>query len=196
MVLAGAAGRSRRVLLSGLIASLIAGLAACSTLPSGQASTSATPASSAPSAPAVMTGRLALRVGPTADRPGQSLSGLFELGGTDREGRLRLLSPLGTVQAEAQWEPGRVRLTTPNGPIEFDSLASLSEQMLGEALPLAAWPDWLAGRAWPEALALRNDTGFSQLGWQIDLVALDSEGLLTARRDGVPSILLTIRLDH
>ena len=47
------------------------------------------------------------------------------------------------------------------------TLEDLSREALGEALPLAAWPDWLAGRPWGGAPHRATEGGFEQLGWQV-----------------------------
>ena len=173
----------RRWLLIGLACSA---LQACSPLPLAPADTPAAPSFS---------GRLALKVAATGDHPRQSLAAQFELQGNEERGRLRLLSPLGMVLADASWTAESVSLRTADGQRDFGSLAELSQVALGESLPLGALLYWLAGQPWPGALALANDGGFSQLGWQVDLTGLDSAGLFAARRDGTPAIELQARLE-
>jgi outer membrane lipoprotein LolB len=140
------------------------------------------------------TGRLAVRVDASAQRVAQSVSAGFELRGTDLIGELRLLSPLGTSVAQARWAPGRVRLETGEGQREFASLDELSVAALGEALPLAALPDWLAGRPWPAAPYTPNAEGFEQQGWQVQLTR-QAEGFIEARRSAPPAVQLRIKLD-
>ncbi len=149
-----------------------------------------------PGAPARWTsGRLALRVDAAPGRPPQSLSAGFELRGDDREGELRLLSPLGTLLAAARWAPGLALLDAGEGERRFASLDALSREALGEPLPLAALPDWLAGRPWRGAGHTATADGFEQLGWVVTLGAL-AEGLLQARRAAVPAVTLRVRLDN
>jgi outer membrane lipoprotein LolB len=140
-------------------------------------------------------GRLALRVDATPERPAQSLSAGFELRGDDREGELRLMSPLGTQLAAARWAPGLALLQTPEGDRRFASLDALSSEALGEPLPLAALPDWLAGRPWRGAAHALLADGFEQLGWVVTTRAL-AEGQLLARRATVPVVTLRVRLDN
>ena len=140
------------------------------------------------------TGRLSLQVQAFQDRAAQSLSAAFELRGTASSGELRLLSPLGTLLLAATWQDKLATLSTPQGQTRFDSLDQLSQQALGETLPLAALPDWLAGRPWPGAAHQPGPDGFEQLGWRVDL-ARRAEGWVLARRDAPPAVMLRIRLD-
>jgi outer membrane lipoprotein LolB len=140
------------------------------------------------------TGRLALRVEASAERPPQSLSAGFELRGDGREGELKLLSPLGTQLAAARWAPALALLVTGDGERRFESLDALSREALGEPLPLAALPDWLAGRPWRDAPHTPRDYGFEQLGWVVTTAAL-ADGQLLARRSAAPVVTLRVRLD-
>jgi outer membrane lipoprotein LolB len=135
-----------------------------------------------------------LRVDATATRASQGMSAGFELRGNGHIGELRLLSPLGTRLAEARWAPGVAVLNTPQGETQFGSLDELSRQALGEALPLAALPDWLAGRPWPDAPSTPETQGFEQLGWRIDL-ARQADGWIEARRAAPPAVELRVRLE-
>lgn len=132
-----------------------------------------------------LSGRLAVRVAGDAAR---SLSAAFELTGNAQAGSLALTSPLGTVLAQARWAPGRATLQTPDGQSQHASLDDLAEAALGERIPLAALLDWLHGRPWAGAPALplpAPATGFSQLGWQVDL-ARRADGWVQAQRDQPP----------
>jgi outer membrane lipoprotein LolB len=141
-------------------------------------------------------GRLALRVDAQPDRAAQSVAAAFELRGNGRAGELRLLSPLGAQLAHARWNGVRATLTTPDGERGFADLDDLAEQSLGERVPLAALPDWIAGRPWPGAPSRPAEPGpgFEQLGWAVDLSAFDG-GRLTARRPAPPAVTLRIVLD-
>ena len=140
-------------------------------------------------------GRLSVRVEASADRAAQSLGAAFELRGSGESGELRLISPLGTQLASARWAPGLALLTTADGATEFASLDDLSRRALGEALPLAALPDWLAGRPWPSAPHRPEPAGFEQLGWQVSL-ARWAEGWVEARREAPPAVTVRVRLDE
>ena len=148
----------------------------------------------APAPAPALSGRLALQVEATLEHPAQSFSAAFELRGDAQRGALQLLSPLGTTLADARWAPGETRLRTSAGEARFDDLQELSRQALGEALPLAALPDWLAGRPWAGAAHATIDNGFEQLGWQV-LLTRRAEGWIEARRAAPPAVLLRVRLD-
>lgn len=150
----------------------------------------------APSGPVDYSGRLAVQVAAQGDRPAQSHSAAFELGGDARDGHLRLLSPLGTVVADARWQADRVTLETGEGPRQYPSLEALARDTLGEAIPLAALLAWLHGQPWAGAPHEPMDGGFRQLGWTVDTHALVEEGQLLARRDAAPTVTLRARLDR
>lgn len=149
----------------------------------------------APGETAWTSGRLAVNIAADAGQAAQSMSAAFELRGDDRSGELRLNSPLGTRVAQARWAPGLAVLDTPEGERRFDTLDELSRQALGEALPLAALPDWIAGRPWPAAPHLGRDDGFEQLGWQVLLLRL-ADGVIEARRPAPPAVVVRLRLDQ
>lgn len=168
-----------------LAAALLASLAGCASPPLQPGETAWT------------TGRLSLRVEALGERPAQNLSAAFELRGnadSGGSGELRLISPLGTVLASARWQPGLAMARTSEGERQFSSLDELSRQTLGEALPLAALPDWLAGKPWPGALFEAQADGFVQLGWRV-LTSRLAEGWISARRDAAPAVDLRVRLD-
>ena len=139
-------------------------------------------------------GRLSLRTEATPTHAGRSLSVAFELRGDERQGELRLNSPLGTRMASARWGPGVAVLATAEGESRFQNLDALSSQALGESLPLAALPDWLAGRPWNGAEHRIVPGGFEQLDWQVEL-GRRSEGWIEARRLVPPAAWVRVKLD-
>jgi outer membrane lipoprotein LolB len=141
-------------------------------------------------------GRLSLQVDAAPPEPARQLSAGFELRGDPARGALDLTSPLGTVLAQARWQPGRAELQTPTGQQSFSDLDGLSRSTFGEPLPLTALFDWLRGRPWAGAASqpLAAGTGFEQLGWQVDTGRL-AEGHLTARRSLPPAVTLRVRLE-
>ena len=166
-----------------LAAALLAGLTGCATPPQALGEEPWT------------AGRLSLRVDASPDRAAQSLSVAFEMRGGPDSGELRLTSPLGTQLAAARWAPGLASLRTPDGERQFGDLDDLSRQTLGEALPLAAMPAWLAGRPWPGAPFQTQADGFEQLGWRV-LTDRLAEGYVSARRSAAPTVQLRVKLDH
>ena len=148
----------------------------------------------------VLSGRLSVQVAALPpDEPARSMSAHFELGGNAQRGRLNVSTPLGTRLAEARWSPGEATLVEAGGgETAYPDLDALTRAMLGEALPVAAWFDWLAGRPWPAADSVASTAsgapGFRQLGWQVDLAGFD-EGLVVARRDAPPAVTVRAKLD-
>ena len=165
----------------------------------------APPAAPTPTAPDPLVrsyaGRLAVQVEGDAAR---SFSAGFDLQGTDARGQLALISPIGTQVGRAVWEPGTVLWQSADGERRFDSLDTLAEEMLGEAVPLAALFDWMAGRPWgarpsrplmPEEGAIASAPGFRQLGWTVQ-TGHASDGLIVAqRRLPAPTLTVRIKLD-
>jgi outer membrane lipoprotein LolB len=145
--------------------------------------------------PVWTSGRLSVRIDATPSQAAQSVSAGFELRGDGQRGELRLNSPLGTLVASARWAAGEAVLTTPEGEQRFADLDGLSRTALGEALPLAALPDWLAGRPWAGAPNTRSADGFEQLGWQVQLTRR-AEGWVEARRAAPPAVVVRIKLDE
>ena len=139
-------------------------------------------------------GRLSVRIDASGAIAARSVSSAFELRGSAERGELRLISPLGTQMAAARWAPGQAVLATSEGEQSFASLDELSRAALGEALPLAALPDWLAGRPWASAAHQVRDDGFDQLGWRV-LLTRRTEGWIEARRDAPPAVAVRVKLD-
>lgn len=140
-------------------------------------------------------GRLSVRIEATPAQIAQSMTAAFDLRGQGDIGELRLSSPLGTRLAAARWAPGEAVLVTSDGERRYDSLDALSRQALGEALPLSALPDWMAGRPWPGAASRATDGGFEQLGWLV-VTARRTEGLIEATRAAPPAVTVRVRLDE
>jgi outer membrane lipoprotein LolB len=112
-----------------------------------------------------------------------SMSASFLLRGDAKNGELDLFSPLGTTLGALQWTPQLVQLSDGSKHQYFNSLAELTEQITGAALPVDAIFAWLEGRE------------VQATGWQADLSAL-SQGSLTARRTNPsPEVTLRIKLD-
>ncbi len=176
-------GRARRAGARGFAALAFVALAGCASV-----------APEPPPAGDTLSGRLAVRVEATAQAPAQSVSGSFELQGTPRAGRLSLVSPLGTLVAQARWTEQRATLVTPSGETPFENLDALTREMLGESLPVAALFDWLRGRPWPAAPSQAQPQGFEQLGWRVDLARF-ADGLVTAERAQPPAVSVRARLD-
>ena len=126
-------------------------------------------------------GRLSVRVDAA---PVQTLSAAFELRGSPERGELTLASPLGTLLAQAHWEPGTVQWRTPQESRSFPDLPTLAHQLTGTPLPLAALFDWLHG------IPTQVD------GWEPDLRDI-GQGRITAQRlSPAPKATVRVVLDR
>jgi outer membrane lipoprotein LolB len=147
--------------------------------------------------PTLVEGRLAVQVQALGDQPARSLSAPFTLRGDERAGSLDLTSPIGTMLARAQWQPSVATLTTPEDTRHYPTLDAMADDLLGQAVPMAALLSWLRGQPWGGA-ALSNPTpsagpptAFTQLGWSINLSDY-AQGLVVAARD-TPAPRVTVR---
>lgn len=144
---------------------------------------------------ALRAGRLVVRVD-QGDQGTRSHSAAFELQGDEAAGRLRLLGPLGTQVALAEWSPHGVQLDDGQGRRRFPDLTTLAREALGEPLPLAALLHWLAGQPWPGAPHEPTAQGFVQLGWSVDLSRWAEASTLLAERLDPPGVSVRARLDN
>jgi outer membrane lipoprotein LolB len=178
------------VKVGGRLAALLAALAlaACASVPRGERVAVGDN----------FTGRMSVRVDAANGTPARSENAAFELIGTPQVGRLNLSTPLGSVVAQARWDSQSVVLATPQGEQQFSDLDALTQQVLGESVPIAALFDWLKGRPWAgapnTATAPPAEKGFEQLGWSVSLARFD-EGWVTARRAQAPAVTVRARLD-
>lgn len=145
-----------------------------------------------------LTGRLGLVVpaGPGGEPRGQNVTANFELLGDPARGRLEMSTPMGSLVARVSWQPGAATVRTPDGERSYDTLDALTQELLGEALPVQALFDWLKGRPWPKTPHREmGENGFEQLGWQVDLRRYPN-GLIVAQRlnPNGPDPVATLRL--
>lgn len=168
--------------------------AALGMLPAALLAACATPAAVDP--PPGLVGRLAITVQASDATPTRSYSADFDLRGNSSEGQLRLSGPLGATLAEVRWQPGQADLVDAQGERRYASLDAMAGDLFGEAVPLAALPDWLRGRPWPGAPSRALDaSGFEQLDWRVGLTRF-ADGVVEARRDRAPTIMLRARLER
>lgn len=126
-------------------------------------------------------GRLALQI---EEESAQSFSALFELEGSEDQGELILLSPLGNTLGKLKWSAEGATLQTGQQQQTSHSLDALLTLVTGEAIPIKAIFDWLRGIETNAA------------GWVADLSAL-SQGRITAQRsDPKPKAILRIAFSH
>lgn len=154
-----------------------------------------------PTAPGAesISGRLSVHVDAAGSNKASDVSGAFELQGSPSAGQLNLSTPLGTVVAQARWTGKQAWMVTSDGETAYADLDSLTREMLGESLPVAALFDWLKGRPWPGAPSQVNtipaEPGFQQLGWTISLARF-SDGLVAAERRQAPRVTVRARIDQ
>lgn len=154
-----------------------ASLLLCALFLSGCATTRTPPVSTS----AYWAGRLSLQV---QSEPPQQWSAGFELQGSPEQGEMLLLSPIGTTLARLSWTAHSAQLEQGGRVTHSDNLSSLSEQLQGKALPIAALFDWLAGR--PAEVP----------GWQADLSGHAQGRLLAQRNFPAPAAVLRIVLER
>lgn len=170
-------------------------LAGCATL------TPPTTDAGAPHDPTLVEGRLAVQVQALGDQPAQSLAAPFTLQGDERAGSLALSTPIGTMLARAAWQPSMATLTTPQDTRQYPNLDAMADDLLGQAVPMAALLSWLRGQPWGGAAhtstsATLSKTTFTQLGWSVDLNGY-AEGLVVAQRDTPPPrVTVRARIDR
>lgn len=184
----------RRVFVAASAAALMGmGLGGCTSVPK----VSEQEASALAQAPR-LTGRFGLVVpaGAGGQPRGQNVTANFELLGDPSRGRLEMSTPMGSLLARVSWQPGIAQLRTPDEERSYDTLDALTQELLGEALPVQALFDWLKGQPWSgTAHRSTGDQGFEQLGWQVDLRRFPT-GLIVAQRlnPSGPEPLATLRL--
>jgi len=125
-------------------------------------------------------GRLSVTV---QSDPPRNMSAGFSLDGDARQGELNLFSPLGTTLATLQWNPATTQWLQGGQHRRYDSMAHLTEETTGAALPMDAMFDWLQGKT------------TASPGWQADLSALNQGTLIARRLSPEPLVVLRIKLD-
>lgn len=149
-------------------------------------------ASSAPSSPSPaidLQGQIGVKLQAFGDLPAKGISLGFFFHGRPDEGRLDLMTPLGSQLAQAGWTPAGAWLRRAGSdappetsfgadlapsPERFDSIDALSERVLGEAIPLQTLVHWMQGHADPARPSIAGPADnleagtFTQDGWLID----------------------------
>jgi outer membrane lipoprotein LolB len=169
---------------AGIIAATLLGASGCASVPA------------LPAGGESLSGRLSLRIETFGMQPARTLTAAFDLRGDPRAGALGLSSPLGSMLAQARWSPAEVVLVTPQGTRSFADLDALTREALGESVPIGAWFDWLRGRPWPDAPSAPAASGFTQLGWNVDLSRFVDGAVTATRETPAPAVTARIRLDR
>jgi outer membrane lipoprotein LolB len=187
--------RSRRAITLCCVLAAVA-LSACSNVPISDPAKQANTSASSPQ----LAGRLIIKVAENGpQQPARSLSAHFELRGQAQRGALDLSTPLGSLLAQARWEPEAAWLRTPRGETRFDNLDTLSQKLLGQTVPVAALFDWLRARPWagaPHQAVDVAESGFTQIGWRVDVSRWAKLSVVTAIRLQAPTVTVSAQLER
>lgn len=175
-------------------------LSACASRPAPQLPTTETaPATSAAAEQLTLQGQLGIKLQAFQGQEAKGINLGFFFSGNAQSGQLDLMTPMGSQVAQVRWTRSTAWLQTDKGEQLFDSLWDLSEQVLGEPLPLSALMHWAQGHPAPD-LPPPTDvtpTFFEQSGWRIDTQDV-SIGRINAQRAATPAqrgITMRVRLD-
>ncbi len=125
-------------------------------------------------------GRLSLKI---AGAPAQGFSAGFELRGQAQAGELQLFSPFGQTLATATWQPQGATLRQGDRTLHYRDMATLTADLTGTPLPVAALFNWLRGQATPVE------------GWTVDLTEQASGRLSAQRNHPLPKAMLRLAFD-
>ena len=178
-------------------AALLAGLSACSPFPAR--SPDAFPANTSADQLALQ-GQLSIKLQAFQALPAKGVSMGFFFNGGPQGGQLDLMTPMGSQVARVHWTRTDAWLQTDQGNRHFQTLGELSQEVLGEDLPLAALMQWVQGQPAPDLPPPTRITpkSFQQNGWDIDTTDTGI-GRINAQRpasDSLRGITVRIRLDR
>ncbi|MEN9451071.1 MAG: hypothetical protein RLZZ369_130 [Pseudomonadota bacterium] len=142
-------------------------------------------------------GHFSIKLGPWGTQAAEGQSFTFYLQSTPKTGQLDLMTPLGTQLAQVNWSPQGTRIESSEGTQQFASLTEMSQQLLGEDVPLQALPHWLQGMPSPDLPPARisaDHLGFEQAGWTIDAHGLPNGKLQATRAQTSAQRLITIKV--
>ncbi|MES2090629.1 MAG: outer membrane lipoprotein LolB [Pseudomonadota bacterium] len=144
-------------------------------------------------------GQLSIKLEPFQGQEAKGVNLGFFFSGNTEGGQLDLMTPMGSQVAQVRWTREGAWLQTDQGERYFDSLPDLSEQVLGEPLPLSALMHWAKGRPAPDLPAPIDiaPTLFEQSGWRIDTknVAIGRIMAQRAATSAQRGITMRVRLD-
>ncbi|WP_459618814.1 lipoprotein insertase outer membrane protein LolB [Bordetella sp. 2513F-2] len=177
-------------------AALMAGLAACTTVPKPVAGDGDAFS---------RVGRFAITVTEEGGRQ-QAVQGGFAWRDDGRRYQLDLTNPLGSTEARVEGQPGHAVLTKADGTrLSAPGPDALAEEALGSPVPVQGLRDWLRGRVAeaPEAERLQHDeqgrpAAFGQGGWNARLSRYDALGpqlLVLQRQEAGRRIMVRLVVD-
>lgn len=184
---------------SGVVLTLVALLGACSAFPA-RPPDGEWALSRGTEQQQALQGQLSIKLLAFQNLPAKGMSLGFFFTGGPRGGQLDLMTPLGSQVAQVRWNDGGAWLQTEQGERHFETLGELSEQVLGEALPLSALMSWVQGRPAAELPAPTHTAAmsFEQNGWLIDTTDI-AAGRVSAQRpagDRLRGVAVKVRLDR
>ncbi|MDE2400381.1 MAG: hypothetical protein KGL90_01775 [Burkholderiales bacterium] len=191
---------SKRPWITSLSAAL---LSACASGPARlpEPSTDAPDAAASPPVLSLaLQGQLNIKLQAFQDQDAKGINLGFFFNGTQNTGQLDLMTPMGSQVAQVRWTQAGAWVRDTQGEHYFATLGDLSEQVLGERLPLASLMHWVRGLPDP-ALPLATQTtdqSFDQSGWHIDTQEV-AIGRLNAQRPATQhqrGITMRVRLDR
>ena len=142
-------------------------------------------------------GHFSIKLGPWGQQPADGQSFTFFLQADDQTGQLDLMTPLGTQLAQVRWTASASSIESADGTQRFDSLPALSQQLLGEDVPLQSLPYWLSGKPSPRQPSTTTNPAsgtFEQAGWTIDASDIASGKLQASRQQTESQRLITIKV--
>ncbi|CAH0349522.1 outer membrane lipoprotein LolB [Aquabacterium sp. CECT 9606] len=176
---------------------LVACLSACSQFPGRPPGT--VPQTTAAGQLALQ-GQLSVKLQAFQGLEAKGVSMGFFFNGGPQGGQLDLMTPMGSQVARVHWTDTEAWLQTDQGNRHFSTLGELSQEVLGEPLPLAALMHWVQGQPAPDLPAPINTqpNSFEQSGWQIDTTDIGIGRLIAQRpaNAALRGVTVRIRLDR
>lgn len=175
------------------------------------AASACTPASAQPAQPAwraetqlSLQGQIGLKLAAWRDQPAKGVSLGFFFAGQAEQGKLDLMTPLGSQLAQVSWSPMGATLRrhsdSESEQLLYGSIDELATRVLGEAIPLPTLVHWMQGRPDPHRPHRASTTPgrFEQDGWQVD-VSDFAQHRVQIQREPTPSlrgVQIKVYLDH
>jgi outer membrane lipoprotein LolB len=113
---------------------------------------------------------MSIKLAAWEEQAAKGLSLGFFFTGNAEQGQLELISLMGSQLAQIGWQSDGAWLINQDGRHDFTDLDALTQQALGEALPLRTLIYWMQGQPDPSVASQPgSEPGlFEQNGWRID----------------------------
>lgn len=128
-------------------------------------------------------GQLSIKLEAFGEQAASGISLGFFFTGNDKQGQLDIMTLMGSQVAQVGWTPQQAWLVDDKGRRPYASLDQLSQETLGEALPLRALVHWMAGHPDPSlpSQTEAEPSRFTQEGWSVDATELPRKRLQAHR---------------